>query len=660
MIQTISNEIYNIFFSLMGCGGGLEDDSSSASSTAVEIEKTPPVITLIGDSTVNKAQDSIYIDAGATAKDRDDNNLTQSITTVSNVDTSKIGEYTVTYNVTDSANVPAQEVIRTVIVVDTLAPVITLSGEETVTIEQGTEYNPILGATATDDIDGMLDDQINTVSNVNTSIPGEYTVTYSVTNSKGLSATVTRTVIVKPSQAPVITLIGDSTVTVEVGSIYEDQGATAIDNVDGDLTESIVVDYSNVDSSTPGQYTVTYNVSDAAGNAAVEVIRTVIVEDTTAPVITLNGYDRIYIEVGSIYDDLGATASDNVDGNLTESIVVDYSNVNTSTLGEYTVTYNVSDAAGNAAAEVTRTVIVQDTTAPTILSGFEDRLTIVDWSTLEIYPSFIEGFEENKVFTDGIQYRDDPEISLPLTLFYEAAQGSENPNVEITGENTINIFVRDSSDNTSDPVERVIDVTSLSNIYDPFILQQASTNFRIESNNFPNNPASINEIIGGITFDTATNKYVNGYAYWNMPNFASYPKFAVGKTYKLNLNLISGQQFRIIGPTVTGNMSDLMDPLSTSMPTLEERDEDNNLIYPDAGNAFNIRFVELNGIVRSGEEAYGTKGYFYLQPTVDILQQTEGNDYGYYLVGGIEQLVSGETQFNPRTAVKLNIIAEGQ
>ena len=149
MIQTISNEIYNIFFSLMGCGGGLEDDSSSASSTAVEIEKTPPVITLIGDSTVNKAQDSIYIDAGATAKDRDDNNLTQSITTVSNVDTSKIGEYTVTYNVTDSANVPAQEVIRTVIVVDTLAPVITLSGEETVTIEQGTEYNPILGATAT-------------------------------------------------------------------------------------------------------------------------------------------------------------------------------------------------------------------------------------------------------------------------------------------------------------------------------------------------------------------------------------------------------------------------------------------------------------------------------------------------------------------------------
>ena len=742
MIQTISNEIYNIFFSLMGCGGTDSSGSSSLpasfpTSTAKEIEENPPVITLIGDSTVTVEAGTTYEDKGATATDNADGDLTAKMTTESDVDTSTPGEYRVTYNVKDEAQVPAEQAIRTVIVVDASPPVITLSGEETVTIEQGTEYNPILGATATDDIDGMLDDQINIVSNVDTSTPGEYTVTYSVTNSKGLSATVTRTVIVKPSQAPVITLAGDDVEYIEVGATYNDIGATAIDNVDGDLTESITT-VSNVDTSTPGEYTVTYNVKDAAGNAAEQVTRTVIVQDTTAPVITLNGYDRIYIGVGSIYEDQGATATDNVDGDLTESIVVDYSNVDTSTPGEYTVTYNVSDAAGNAAepvartvivqdttepvitligdlivtveagttyedegatafdnvdgnltasittvsnvdtstpgeytvtynvsdaagnasAEVTRTVIVQDTTAPTILSGFEDSLTIVHWSELEIYPPLIEGFEENKVFTDGIQYKDDPEISLPITLLYEAAQGSENPNVEIIGVNTINIFVRDSSDNTSDPVERIINVISLSDIYgEDFVLQQASQSLRIESDN---NPASINNLRGGVTFDTTTNKYVNGYAYWNMDTYPDYPKFAVGKTYKLYLNLIPGQQFRIIGPTTTGNMRDLMDPQSTLTPTLEERDVENNLIYPDADNAFNIRFVELNGIVRSGEEAYGTKGYFYLQPTADILQQTEGDDYGYYLVGGIENLDNGTTLFNPRTAVKLNIIAEGQ
>ena len=55
-----------------------------------------------------------------------------------------------------------------------------------------------------------------------------------------------------------------------------------------------------------GQYTVTYNVSDDAGNAASEVTRTVNVTDTTAPVITLVGDAEITVEVGSTYTDLGS------------------------------------------------------------------------------------------------------------------------------------------------------------------------------------------------------------------------------------------------------------------------------------------------------------------------------------------------------------------
>ena len=70
--------------------------------------------------------------------------------------------------------------------------------------------------------------------------------------------------------APVITLLGDASVTIEVGNAYVDAGATAEDAIDGDISAAITTD-SSVDVDTVGTYTVTYNVSDAAGNAAVEV-----------------------------------------------------------------------------------------------------------------------------------------------------------------------------------------------------------------------------------------------------------------------------------------------------------------------------------------------------------------------------------------------------
>jgi len=76
---------------------------------------------------------------------------------------------------------------------------------------------------------------------------------------------------------PIIKLNGRSTVIINVGDTYEDEGATAIDNVDGDLTDQIVVE-SNVNTSEAGIYTVTYNVTDSFGNKAIKVIRTVIVK----------------------------------------------------------------------------------------------------------------------------------------------------------------------------------------------------------------------------------------------------------------------------------------------------------------------------------------------------------------------------------------------
>ncbi len=156
------------------------------------------------------------------------------------------------------------------------------------------------------------------------------------------------------TDTPVITLVGSDTVSIAQGATYTDLGATATDNVDGDLTANIIVT-GTVDTNTVGTYTVTYNVSDAAGNTATPVVRTVTVTDSQPPVITLVGSDTVSIAQGATYTDLGATATDNVDGDLTANIIVT-GTVDTNTVGTYTVTYNVSDAAGNQASQLIRIV----------------------------------------------------------------------------------------------------------------------------------------------------------------------------------------------------------------------------------------------------------------------------------------------------------------
>ena len=79
---------------------------------------------------------------------------------------------------------------------------------------------------------------------------------------------------------PVISLIGSSSISIERGTTYSDAGATASDNIDGDITSSITTS-GLVDTSTPGTYTITYSVSDAAGNST-SLSRTVIVNESAA------------------------------------------------------------------------------------------------------------------------------------------------------------------------------------------------------------------------------------------------------------------------------------------------------------------------------------------------------------------------------------------
>ena len=103
-----------------------------------------------------------------------------------------------------------------------------------------------------------------------------------VTGIAGPAAAITATGTAVDATAPEIRLIGASLVEVDQGSTFTDPGATATDGVDGDLSASIVVGGDPVDTDTAGDYTITYDVSDAADNAAetvTRIVRVVIVRD---------------------------------------------------------------------------------------------------------------------------------------------------------------------------------------------------------------------------------------------------------------------------------------------------------------------------------------------------------------------------------------------
>jgi len=163
---------------------------------------------------------------------------------------------------------------------------------------------------------------------------------------------------------PVITLNGNSNVELKVNDKYIEEGATAVDEKDGDITAQIIMT-GNVDTTKEGTYTLTYTVKDAAGNEATTT-RTVVVKkveekDTTKPEIKLNGKSKIELEMGATYTEQGAKATDNKDGDITAKIVTTIEpggKVDTSKEGTYIITYKVTDMVGNEATE-TRTVSVK-------------------------------------------------------------------------------------------------------------------------------------------------------------------------------------------------------------------------------------------------------------------------------------------------------------
>ena len=237
---------------------------------------------------------------------------------------------------------------------DSTPPVMTLIGDSAMIIMLGSTYTE-QGATAHDDVDGTVGVTIS--GSVDASTVAIYTITYSAIDSSGNSAEIHRLVSVfglPDTTPPVISLIGDSVVSIIQGSTYTEQGATANDDVDGTIDVTVS---GSVDTSTLGEYIIRYAATDSAGNST-EVFRTVNVinvPDTTPPVINLFGASEVIILQGSTYTEQGATANDDVDGQINVTVSGD---VDSSTPAVYIISYTAIDSAGNSS-EVFRTVSVE-------------------------------------------------------------------------------------------------------------------------------------------------------------------------------------------------------------------------------------------------------------------------------------------------------------
>uniref|UniRef100_UPI001CCED97E immunoglobulin-like domain-containing protein n=1 Tax=Hyalangium gracile TaxID=394092 RepID=UPI001CCED97E len=409
--------------------------ASPVTRTVTVNDNAPPTLALLGAATQSLECGTPYTDPGATANDACFGDVTSRIVRTGSVNSSSPASYQLTYNVTDPSGQSAPAVHRTVNVSDTLAPAITVRGPLSQSVQCGSGPYADPGATATDSCYGDLTAAIVASGSVNSSAAGNYTISYSVTDPSGNSATSAdvRTVTVVDDQAPSIALNGGAAVPLECGTPFNDPGATANDLCAGNLPVTVA---GAVNEKVPAAYTLTYSANDGYQNVSTN--RTVTVSDTLAPTLALNGPATQAVECGGPYTDPGATATDVCAGNLDAAVQVAGA-VNPAVVGNYNVSYTVSDTTGNTAGPVNRAVTVSDTLAPTIaVNGPVDQT-----------------FECGSTYVDpGATASDQCAGNLTSAIVATRTNDPANP-----GNFTITYSVTDPSGNTfTSPVVRTVNV----------------------------------------------------------------------------------------------------------------------------------------------------------------------------------------------------------
>jgi len=318
------------------------------------VDQGPPVLLLNGPEILTIPCGGTLNDPGVSAIDACGGDLGGLVQVGGALNLNLPGDYTRTYTATDASGNTAS-ITRVIRVADAVPPVITLIGpaELTIATDCGGFTDP--GASATDACVGTLNASISVVGNVDRRVPGEYTLTYSVVDTAGNSASTSR--LVRVVGAPILPLLEmpEGAIAVACGGAFTPPVIGAIPACEGDAPAPVRV-VGEVDTATPGTYVLTYEVLGAEEDVLVSAPLEVVVTDGEAPVLALNGAALVEVACGGAYSDLGATASDACDGELGAASLVAGA-VDTSQPGDYVLTYTRADSAGNTGS-IQRTVRV--------------------------------------------------------------------------------------------------------------------------------------------------------------------------------------------------------------------------------------------------------------------------------------------------------------
>ncbi len=320
---------------------------------------------------------------------------------------------------------------------DTLGPVIALNGNSRMTNELGTAFTDP-GATATDLCAGPV--PVTTNGIVNIAAVGTNTLTYTATDGSGNTNTAPRTVVVRDTTPPMISwsftnliLAANSNCAAATPNVTGTNNILATD-LSGALT--ITQNPTNNAGLTLGTNATVITVADASGNKSYSTNR-IVVRDQTPPLIVQSGFNPMTNELGSAFVDPGLTASDACSG---VALVTTNGTVNVNVVGTNTLTYTAVDGSGNTNT-ATRTVIVRDTTPPTILWSFTNLVLAADTNCSAAMPD-----------VTGTNYILATDLSSPLT----ASQNPTNTAVLAYGTNLVVITVMDAFGNGAFSTNRII------------------------------------------------------------------------------------------------------------------------------------------------------------------------------------------------------------
>ena len=257
---------------------------------------------------------------------------------------------------------------------------LTLNGEQNVFLEYGQDYQEA-GATAV-------------IPQENTPVPvtisgqvdatrlGKYTIKYTA-NADGHTRTEYRRVYVVDTEAPEITLVSDPKAYTLIGEVYQEEGFSAKDNYDGDLTRKVVCKEKDG--------VMTYTVTDSYGNVT-SVTRKINYVDPNAPIITLEGGEMSFILAGENYEEPGCTAADFRDGDLSANVIVS-GDVDGNLPGIYTLKYSITNSIGVEAVKERIIYVIpkQGNTKPSPDEGLPTPGTVIEPNGKTIYLTFDDG-----------------------------------------------------------------------------------------------------------------------------------------------------------------------------------------------------------------------------------------------------------------------------